>query len=39
MAEAFERQRPLVQVVRESDDAREGAVAFVEKREPVWAGR
>jgi enoyl-CoA hydratase/carnithine racemase len=37
--EAFERQRPLVQVVRESDDAREGAQAFVEKRTPVWTGR
>ena len=38
-AEAFERQRPLVQAIRESDDAREGARAFVEKRDPVWSGR
>ena len=39
LAEAFERQQPIVQVVRDSEDAREGARAFVEKREPVWAGR
>jgi enoyl-CoA hydratase/crotonobetainyl-CoA hydratase len=37
--EAFARQEPLVQAVRESDDAREGAQAFVEKRAPVWQGR
>ncbi len=39
LAEAFERQQSIVQVVRDSDDAQEGARAFVEKREPVWAGR
>jgi enoyl-CoA hydratase/carnithine racemase len=37
--EAFERQRPLIQAVRDSEDASEGARAFVEKRAPVWRGR
>jgi enoyl-CoA hydratase/carnithine racemase len=37
--EAFDRQQPLVQIIRESDDALEGAQAFVEKRAPVWSGR
>lgn len=37
--EAFARQAPLVQAVRESADAAEGAKAFVERRPPVWTGR
>jgi len=37
--EQFDRQRPLVAVVRNSDDAKEGARAFVEKRAPAWQGR
>jgi len=39
LEEAFARQEPIVEAVRDSDDAREGARAFVEKREPVWRGR
>lgn len=38
-AEMFRRQHEYVQPVRESADAREGARAFAEKREPVWTGR
>jgi enoyl-CoA hydratase/carnithine racemase len=37
--EAFEAQRPLMQLIRESADALEGAKAFAEKRDPVWRGR
>lgn len=37
--EVWARQRPLVESVLESEDAREGAAAFTEKREPVWSGR
>jgi enoyl-CoA hydratase len=39
LAEKFSRQHEHVQPVRESADAKEGARAFVEKREPVWTGR
>jgi enoyl-CoA hydratase len=38
VAEGFERQRPWTDAVRASADAREGARAFTEKREPVWRG-
>jgi enoyl-CoA hydratase len=38
-SEAFERQREIAEPVRESLDAREGARAFAEKRQPVWQGR
>ena len=37
--EMWERQRAIVEPVFRSDDAREGASAFKEKREPVWRGR
>ncbi len=37
--EAFARQAPIAQPVRDSRDALEGARAFVEKRAPVWQGR
>jgi enoyl-CoA hydratase len=38
-AEMWERQRAIVAPVFESEDAKEGASAFKEKREPVWRGR
>ncbi len=38
-ARARERQTELVQSVFSSDDAKEGATAFVERRPPVWRGR
>jgi enoyl-CoA hydratase len=36
---AFDRQREISEPVRASQDAREGARAFTEKRAPVWRGR
>jgi enoyl-CoA hydratase len=35
----FQRQREYFDVVFASDDAREGAAAFRDRREPVWQGR
>jgi enoyl-CoA hydratase len=37
-AERFDRQREINEPVRSSDDAREGATAFKEKRAPRWQG-
>jgi enoyl-CoA hydratase len=37
--EFFERQAEIVAPVMSSEDAREGATAFAEKRAPVWKGR
>ena len=37
--EAFARQHAIYEPVRSSEDAREGAAAFTEKRKPVWRGR
>jgi enoyl-CoA hydratase/carnithine racemase len=37
-ARAAERMHEVLPVVFGSDDAREGATAFVEKRPPVWRG-
>jgi enoyl-CoA hydratase/carnithine racemase len=36
---ARDRQSELIQSVFASDDAKEGALAFVEKRAPVWTGK
>jgi enoyl-CoA hydratase len=38
-AEFWQRQAELAEPVMRSEDAREGATAFAEKREPVWQGR
>jgi enoyl-CoA hydratase len=37
--EFFERQGEIAGPVMSSEDAREGATAFAEKRAPVWQGR
>jgi enoyl-CoA hydratase len=36
--QAFERQRAIAAPIFSSDDATEGASAFIEKRSPVWRG-
>ena len=38
-SEFFERQAPIYDSVFSSEDAREGATAFAERRAPVWKGR
>ncbi|MFG2000516.1 crotonase/enoyl-CoA hydratase family protein [Spirillospora sp. NPDC048911] len=38
-AERFARQRQITEPVFASADAKEGALAFAEKREPKWQGR
>lgn len=38
-AEFFQRQAAIAEPVQGSEDAREGATAFAEKRAPVWRGR
>ena len=39
MAEVWEKQEPIMRPAFQSKDAREGALAFAEKRAPVWQGR
>jgi enoyl-CoA hydratase len=38
-SEFFDRQREIIDPVFDSEDAREGATAFAERRDPVWKGR
>jgi len=38
-SEFFARQLEINEPVRNSEDAREGATAFAERRDPVWKGR
>jgi enoyl-CoA hydratase/carnithine racemase len=38
-SEFFTRQAEIIEPVMRSEDAREGATAFAEKRPPVWRGR
>ena len=39
LAEMFARQAAITAPMLASDDAREGAAAFAERRAPVWRGR
>jgi enoyl-CoA hydratase len=39
LGECFDRQAPIADPIFASEDAREGALAFADKRAPVWRGR
>jgi enoyl-CoA hydratase len=39
LADAWDKQEPILLPAFQSEDAREGALAFTEKRAPVWKGR
>ncbi|MFC4946704.1 hypothetical protein [Pseudonocardia sp. GCM10023141] len=38
-AELYEEQEPLLREVYDSADAKEGVLAFTQKRAPQWQGR
>jgi enoyl-CoA hydratase/carnithine racemase len=39
LKEAYQRQEELGKPLRKTEDAREGARAFLERRKPIWQGR